>query len=129
MNEMNALEARLKCWSPREPSARLEARLFGRPAQKRTAAQSFGWLAPAAACLLLAGTLARSPVETVFSDASARGQLVAMSLSNQNYAAYLPGSFKPEQNRWDTFEWTNRGDFNSSIRPFSGVKTDGSDQR
>jgi hypothetical protein len=44
--------------------------------------------------------------------------MVAMILSNQGFAAYLPGSFQRNQNRWDTFEWTNTGRFTSSGEPF-----------
>jgi hypothetical protein len=44
--------------------------------------------------------------------------MLAMILSNQSYAAYLPGSFQRNQNRWDTFEWTNTGRFPSSGEPF-----------
>ncbi len=44
--------------------------------------------------------------------------MVAMILSNQSFAAYLPGSFQRNQNRWDTFEWTNTGHFTSSEGPF-----------
>jgi hypothetical protein len=50
------------------------------------------------------------------------GPLVAMILSNQSYAAYLPGSFQRSQNRWDTFEWTNPGGFPSSDGPFLRAK-------
>jgi hypothetical protein len=128
MNAMNSLEARLKCWSPRAPSAGVEQRLFGKP-RRSAPSHSFGWLAPAAACALLVGALVRQPVEMTFSGESGPSEFAAMSLSNQNYAAYLPGSFKQEQNRWDTFEWTNRGYFNSSKHPFSSVQTDGSGQQ
>ncbi len=34
-------------------------------------------------------------------------EFVAMILSNQSYAAFLPGSFQQSANRLDTFEWTN----------------------
>ena len=34
--------------------------------------------------------------------------ILAVILSNQSYAAYLPSSFQPEQNSLrNTFEWTN----------------------
>ncbi|HMP83867.1 MAG TPA: hypothetical protein PKA41_14300, partial [Verrucomicrobiota bacterium] len=72
---------------------------------------------PTAACVFVALTLTRQPVG--FSVATTQGELAAMSLSNQNYAPYLAGSFDRQQNRWDTFEWTNGGEFNSSKRPFS----------
>jgi hypothetical protein len=80
-------------------------------------AQSLGWLAPAAACLLCAITLFRQQGEIPYLPTSDHAAMIAMSLSNQSYATYLPGSFKQEQNRWDTFEWTNGGNFTSSIRP------------
>ena len=48
--------------------------------------------------------------------------LVAMGLSNQNYAAYLPGTYQPTANRVDTFEWTNRGYSNSSMDSFTPRK-------
>lgn len=44
-----------------------------------------------------------------------RAAVVAMGLSNQNFAAYLPGTFQPTANRLDTFEWTNRGYSKSSM--------------
>lgn len=56
--------------------------------------------------------------------ATDQAPMVAMILSNQSYAAYLPGSFQRNQNRWDTFEWTNTGDFTSSGGPFLGPKKD-----
>jgi hypothetical protein len=51
------------------------------------------------------------------SPTEASGPILAMILSNQS-AAYIPGSFQPEQNRVpsDTFEWTNAGSSTSSIR-------------
>jgi hypothetical protein len=50
------------------------------------------------------------------------GAMMAMIFSNQSFAAYLPGSFTREQNRWDTFEWTNHGHSGSSVAPFSPVR-------
>jgi hypothetical protein len=76
------------------------------------------WLSPVAACLVLCGLL---PVLRGTAPALAdprHAPLVAMILSNQSYAAYLPGRFQPAQNRWDTFEWTNVTRFPSSERPF-----------
>jgi hypothetical protein len=48
-----------------------------------------------------------------------RAAVVAMGLSNQSYAAYLPGAYQPTANRVDTFEWTNRGYSNSSMDSFT----------
>jgi hypothetical protein len=67
-----------------------------------------GSLAPAAACLLL--TL------SMFSPGNAghslrHEPLVAMILSNQNYAAYASDNFREAQNNLAgvTFDWTNHG--------------------
>src|SRR5574339_256508 len=118
MNEMNPLETQLRSWKPRRPSARLERLLFARPAPVRSLTANrvpMPWLAPAMACLVLA-TLALNPRGSSLPG----GQpLLGVILSNQSYAAYLPGSFQPEQNRWDTFEWTNHGQSGSSVAPFS----------
>ena len=113
---MNPLETQLRSWKPRRPSARLERRLFpARNPSARPAPALAQWLAPAMACLLFA-TLALHPPG---SSVPGSQPLLAVILSNQSYAAYLPGSFQREQNRWDTFEWTNHGQSGSSVAPFS----------
>lgn len=50
--------------------------------------------------------------------------MVAMILSNQSYAAYLPGSFEHQHNsfRADTFEWTNGSRSTSSMGSLSPMK-------
>ena len=113
---MNPLETQLRSWKPRRPSVLLERRLF--PARSPSAPHAPAlaqWLAPAMACVLFA-TLALNPRGTALPGSP---PLVAMILSNQSFAAYLPGSFQREQNRWDTFEWTNHGQSGSSVAPFS----------
>jgi hypothetical protein len=47
--------------------------------------------------------------------------MVAMIISNQSAAAYLPGSFTHEQNNVpaDTFKWTNGHGLTSSIGSLS----------
>jgi hypothetical protein len=67
------------------------------------------------ACLLFA-TLAVNPRDPMLPGAP---PMLAVIMSNQSYAAYLPGSFQRAQNRWDTFEWTNQGYSGSSVAPFS----------
>ena len=116
MNETNPLEAQLRLWKPRLPSGRLERRLFPLTGGGRPAAPAWlHWFAPAMACLLFA-TLAVNSPDTPLPG----GQpMLAVIMSNQNYAAYLPGSFQRSQNRWDTFEWTNHGHSGSSVAPFS----------
>ena len=73
-------------------------------------------LIPAAACLILTLAMLNQPDRHGASVAAGQGAIMAMSLSNQSYAAYLPGSFACEANRL-TFRWTNEGASPSS--PFS----------
>jgi hypothetical protein len=122
MNKMTPLEAQLRSWTPRGPSPILEHRLFG-PAQNHYPVQR--WLtvlAPTAACLLLTVALLRQPGPALAPGDESQAALVALGLSNQSYAAYLPGSFQPTANRLDTFEWTNRGCSTSSMRSFTPPK-------
>ena len=119
MNTMNEVETYLRGWTPRRPSPGLERRLFPRPrpAESRPAL-SWLWLSPVAACLLIvlvnSGFRPDGPVAAELR----QGPLVAMILSNQSYAAYLPGSFQRNENRWDTFDWTNTSGFPFSDGPF-----------
>ena len=47
--------------------------------------------------------------------------MIAMILSNQNYAAYASDNFRGAQNNLSsvTFEWTNHNVYPSSMAPFS----------
>jgi len=118
MKEMDTLENRLPSWRPRRPSAKLERRLFGPPLRLLPkTAWLLGSLAPAAACLLL--TL------SMFNPAPAPGSLrheplIAMVLSNQNYAAYASDNFRGAQNNLAsvTFDWTNHAVSPSNMVPF-----------
>src|SRR6185369_11578311 len=109
MNKMNTLEARLRSWTPRRPSPRLEHRLFGREQSHVTLQRLFTVLAPSAACLLLTVAMLRQPDAVLAPSGDIRAAMVALGMSNQSYAAYMPGSYQPTANRLDTFEWTNRG--------------------
>jgi hypothetical protein len=114
---MNPLEKPLRSWKPRRASARLERGLFGRP--PRQSALALPWLAPALACGLWALMIVNPHNTGGLVAESAEGKsMAALSLSNQSYAAYLPGSFTMDQNRWDTFRWTNTSVFRSSRGPF-----------
>lgn len=119
---MDSLETRLRSCPPRRPSARLRRRLFGPPAGRPSkTAWLLGSLAPATACVAL----------TFFSFNRENAvhllrhePLTAMILSNQNYAAYASGNFRATQNSLFsvTFDWTNHGDFPSSMASFSLTK-------
>jgi hypothetical protein len=118
MKETDLLENRLRSWQPRRPSAKLERQLLGAPARPvPKMAWLLGSLTPAAACLLL--TL------FIFNPGNPGSSLrhepmVAMILSNQNYAAYASDNFREAQNNLSavTFEWTNHNISTSSMAPF-----------
>ena len=105
---MNDLEAQLRSWVPRRPSARLELRLFPVRAVPVEAPPPFrlSWLAPAAVALLLTGVLAVQHVNPLLNPRQS-SPLFAEIFSNQTAAAYLPGSFSEEQNRVpvNRYEW------------------------
>jgi len=118
MKETDSLETRLRSWQPRRPSARRERRLFGVPSRfTPKLAWWLGSLVPATACLLL--TLAIfNPGNT--GSSLRHDPMIAMILSNQNYAAYAADNFRAVQNNLPgvTFEWTNRSVSPSSMSPF-----------
>jgi murein tripeptide amidase MpaA len=111
MSEMSELEKQLYSWTPRRPSATLERRLFAVrtvPADA-LAPFRFNWLAPATAALALACVLFNQRYGPAFSGSAGARPMVAMILSNQSAAAYLPGSVQAEQNNLpaDAFRWAN----------------------
>jgi hypothetical protein len=70
-------------------------------------------LVPAAACLILTLAMLNQSPHDGFGSSTDVASVTAMSLSNQSFAAYLPGSFQCEANRLDTFGWTNGGETSS----------------
>jgi hypothetical protein len=118
MNELNELEMQLRSWVPRRPSKRLKARLFGQPLPSEVPEPSFrlSWLPPATAVLLLLCVLFNQHSSQAISSASSNS-MVAVALSNQSIAPWLPGSFSREHNGLPsgTFEWTNGNGSNSGI--------------
>ena len=139
---MNELEAQLRSWAPRRPSASLERRLFARRpgvaelwrafrlkwlGRRQDACAAAGaaeappafrvsWLAPASAALLLAGLFFNGHNSAVIGSPNTV-PMVAMILSNQSSAAYLSGSFARAENRLpaDAYQWTFRGGATSVI--------------
>jgi hypothetical protein len=124
MNETNPLETQLRSWIPRRPSAGLERRLFHRPkrAPRPARSWSWNWLVPVTACLLFASLILNQHGAASGSATPRSGAMVALILSNQSYAAYLPGSFQRAVNRLDTFGWTNGGGSTSSMPSLSPFK-------
>jgi hypothetical protein len=111
---MNLLEGQLRSWTPRPPSPALEQRLFGRHRVPVSLPQFLSVLTPAAACLLVTVAMLRQPETGLLPDGAQRA-VVALGMSNQNFAAYLSTSFQPTANRLDTFGWTNGGCSQSSM--------------
>jgi hypothetical protein len=98
---MNELEAQLRSWKPRRPSAKVSRALFGRDvtaAAARPAAASapdstltfsLHWLAPATAALALAWAVFHQPGSATFTGRSAPGPVMAVILSNQSLGSVL----------------------------------------
>lgn len=126
---MNELEKRLRSWVPRRPSRKLEEKIFSRPHSELALATPGGvtsqvahhfdlsWLAPATLAVMLMCLMLNQRSLSAFNSGGAPHALMAVALSNQSAAAWLPGSFPHDQNTIpaETFEWTNRNRSNSSL--------------
>jgi hypothetical protein len=119
----------LHSWTPRHPSAKLKARLFAKPADAAAPPQpwSLGWLAPATVCLLLLFVTLnqRSGELGELTSSSSQFPMMAVTLSNTSFAAYLPASLANDRNavRPQTFEWTNHGRSTSTTASFPQSRT------
>jgi hypothetical protein len=71
---------------------------------------------PALACLALTATILMQPGQGLIVHNAEQPAMIALAMSNQNFAPYLSGSFQPTANRLDTFGWTNGGASPSSMR-------------
>lgn len=116
MKDLEPVETQLLRLPLRNPSRRLARKIFSRRSKDTHAPALRHWLAPAMASVLF--TLLLLNHQADLGPPTCNQPIFAMILSNQSYAAYLPGSFQREQNRWDTFGWTNQGHSRSSVGPF-----------
>ena len=116
MKETNLPEAQLRSWQPRRPSAGLKQRVFATDPGRSAMAWFMGSLAPVAACALLT-LLVLNAGNSQPGGSTGRGTMMAMVLSNQDYAAYASDGSQNVQNRLCTvtLDWTNRGASSSSI--------------
>jgi hypothetical protein len=114
---MNLPETQLRSWQPRRPSAGLKRRIFSAQPGTPAVAALLGWLAPVTACAVLT-LLVFNPANSLPGSSASHGVVMAMVLSNQNYAAYASDGSQNVQNRLAsaTFDWTNRGSSTPSIR-------------
>jgi len=119
---MNLPETQLRSWQPRRPSAGLKRRVFSAQPRTPTVAPLLGWLAPVTACALLT-LLVYNSGNGLPGIPAGRGAMMAMVLSNQNYAAYAADGSQNVQNRLSniTFDWTNSGTSTSNVQftPFA----------
>ncbi len=118
-NERSELEKQLLSWTPRRPSPALERRLFApaRPPKEGLSPFRFTWLAPATGALALMCVLFSQRYAATLPGRSGAAPMVAMILSNQSAAAYLPGSFQAEQNNLpaDTFKQASYSGFAANV--------------
>lgn len=122
MKEMNPLETQLRSWTPRRPSPGIERRLFGGRPLCFTLPKLVTIFAPTAACLVLTLAGLKQYGQPILPTGAVTTEMIALSLSNQSYAPYLPGNCQSSANRVATFEWTNRGYSQSSVRSFTPTK-------
>lgn len=122
MNEMNHLEARLRSWTPRRPSRNIERRVFAPRPQPFTLPRLVTIFAPTAACLVLTFASLKEYGQPLLPARGVQAEMIALSLSNQSFAPYLPGNCQSAANRLATFEWTNGGYSQSSVRSFTPTK-------
>ena len=111
MKTMEELENELRTWTPRPPSARLRAKIFGQP----TVEPGFGWsqarVAFASAVAVALVIAIRQGPPSFSSGSQASPAMLAAVMSNQNLAAYAVRQDNQGLNTpASMFEGTNLGD-------------------
>jgi hypothetical protein len=109
MKTMEELENELRTWTPRPPSARLRAKIFGPPAVE----PSWGWnqarVAFASAVAVALVIAIRQGAPSFSTGGQASPAMLAAVMSNQNLAAYAVRQ-DPGLNNASVFEGTNLRD-------------------
>jgi hypothetical protein len=125
MNTLEPWENLSKDWKPRRPSPKLRARLFGATIEPRRACPfTWPWLAPVTVSLLLLVLTFNVRTGGLRLGDAAPEPMLALTLSNQSVAAYLPGSFRGQRNRLaaermaENLGWTRPAAFPSSMASF-----------
>jgi hypothetical protein len=125
------MEHQLRSWTPRNPSAKLKARLF--PGAEHAVLESpspfsgrWTWLAPVMGCFLALMVISGTRTNQLgsLSARPATDWLTAVA-SNQSYAAYVVSGFHSEQNslQKDPIEWTNTPRSSHEVNPILLAKT------
>jgi len=126
---MNAWEKQLQSWTPRRPSAKVAARIFGR-AEKAPEllrrAELWNWLTPVAACCLamvvaLGGSRYRA---AHFDEATDATLIAAVALSGaSNFQPALPvGQFDPNM-QWNVWDRISSARLTNRSYPMGGLET------
>jgi hypothetical protein len=118
------LEARLRQWRPRPPSAKLKDRLFGGTPEvtAESAGPTWGWLAPVGAAFLLS-IMALTPSHP---EGDAPGTMARMGAGRGSAVMGWIDSGSAERNVLSSsFSWTNHGRSPSSIGSFLLYNTNG----
>jgi len=132
---MTELETLLRSLKPRRPARAVKQRIFG-PDEAFAGAHGdgtatlnpvpfrFGWLAPATVTFLLTCVLFSNHNAFVMGQTPTGTALIAAAVSNQNAAAWLPGSFEASHNTppIDAFDWTRGSTLASNFSSSSGSR-------
>lgn len=117
------MEARLRHWTPRRPSAKLKERIF-QPAPQPAAEKDspgWSWLVPVAATFVFSVAALTSPhLETARTEAHAATRLMADNQSWVNHASAAEVNVLSA-----VFEWTNAGQPRPSIGALLLYNTNG----
>ena len=113
-------ENQLRGWRLRQPSARLKARIFRAAAAEESPGWNWQHVAPALACLLFAVMMFHFNGGGTWRESR---PLLVVSSSGASNVAYAASFAAESVNRVDrvTFDWTNKGAFQSSIGSHFGL--------
>ena len=118
MNDWNELENQLRSWTPRAPSERVKARLFGAgeaavvDPRAWTGHPAWHWLAPAMAMFVLGLFVAGRPVGGL---GGVPGGLSEFSMVEPERASFYANNSV----QVTSFDWTNRGHSLTTAPPVS----------